>query len=231
MSKDKLPASTAELRQHLLASSTNDSNHMSVIGGGYSVRDIPLDSVPGKVIAVNDSACWAPRVDYVVSMDRLWTEWRWEDLKAKNYPTWIRQSAMKNVWHQGGEEWAKRGGLVAFGNLLHPTSFSDDRAHLHGTNSGACALNLAYQLRPSHLWVFGFDLSRGPKGEPYWYPPYPWRPDGGTKPGHYRDWAKQMEQMVKWLQAAHIHVTLVTNSNWAKGMPFVTTEQYRRSRP
>ena len=202
--------------------------HLSVIGGGLSVRNIDLNTVPGQVIGVNDSAIHAPRVDMVVSMDRLWTEYRWDKLLAMDKPTWLRRNAIKNTWAKGGETWKN---LTVFDNKLEPESFSRDPVVLHGHNSGACALNLAFQLKPDHLWIFGFDMTKGSTGDPYWYEPYPWKPEGATKPGHYRVWARQAERMVRWLQAEGIAVSIVTDTKWAKGVPFVSTQDYRRSKP
>lgn len=177
-------------------------SEISIIGGGWSAGLLDLAQVRGTVIGVNDGAVHAPRVDITVSMDRLWTEWRWPLLKVRAGPTWIRRSAMKNV--RG--EWD---GLRRFECDNESVVFSDDPDTLNGTNSGFCALNLAYQMRPRRIWLFGFDMSRGPKGEPYFFPPYPWAPGGATKDGKYKAWAAQFGDARTKFQAAGIDVTLV----------------------
>lgn len=197
---------------------------MSVVGGGWSVKRVDINKLPGDIIAVNDAAVHLPRCDYVVTMDRLWTEYRWEHLRKMTVPIWARRSALKKVWDGDGERWTN---LKAFENDNGKTGrFSEDPAQLNGNNSGACALNLAYHLRPDHLWIFGLDMSRK-AGQVYWYPPYPWNPTGATKDGHYESWAKLLEVMVKQLRERKIHVTVVTDHKWSKSAPLITTEDFR----
>lgn len=195
---------------------------MSIVGGGPSFGSIDRTKLPGEVIAVNDSAIYLPRCDYVVTMDRLWTEYRWNKIKLMDKQTWIRRSALKKF-----PEFAEWQNLHAFENDNGKEGqFSEDPAKLNGNNSGACALNLAYHLRPDHLWVFGIDMRQTPK--PYWYEPYPWAPHGATKPGHYVNWAKLLEIMVKQLRAKGIHVTVVTDYPWSKSVPLITTSEFRQ---
>jgi hypothetical protein len=52
-----------------------------VVAGGWSVSQVDLSRIPGTIIAINDSAIHLPRFDIVVSMDRLWTEHRWAELR------------------------------------------------------------------------------------------------------------------------------------------------------
>jgi hypothetical protein len=137
-------------------------------------------------------------------MDRLWTEHRWPRLAALAPMAYIRRSALKNIA-------ARPPWLLAFENDHTATEMSEAPGVLNGTNSGLCALNLAYQLRPSRIWLFGFDMSHGPAGEPYWYPPYPWTgPRGGTTSGKYAVWARQFDPAAKACLAAGIEVFNVT---------------------
>jgi hypothetical protein len=51
---------------------------ISIVGGGWSMLDVNQARIPGEIIAVNDSAFYLKRKpNYIVSMDRLWTEHRW----------------------------------------------------------------------------------------------------------------------------------------------------------
>jgi hypothetical protein len=62
--------------------------------------------------------------------------------------------------------------------------FTDQVGVLNGTNSGLCGFNLAYQMRPKQILLFGFDMKRGPNGEAHWFPDYPWaKPGGATTSG------------------------------------------------
>jgi hypothetical protein len=171
---------------------------VTVVGGGWSARAAVGYPLPGTIIGVNDSAIRLRRCDIALSMDRLWTEYRAEDLRARKMPAFIRRSAMKNV-----EAWPALK-IFECGNEL--TVMSEHDGVLNGTNSGLCALNLAYQMRPSRIFLLGFDMSRGPNGEPYWYPPYPWSPGGATSPAKYAVWAAQFEPAAAACRAAGIDV-------------------------
>lgn len=187
---------------------------VSVIGGGWSLRGVDLSRVPGVVIAVNDSAILAPRVDFAVSMDRLWTEHRWDRLRARCEAgevkaAYLRRSALSRIpdpWPR----WCK-----AF-DCDHTTDvFSYVPGHrlasqmprLNGGNSGTCALNLAYHFEPKRVLMFGFDMCRSPKGEAYWYAPYPWTaPAGATTGGKYRAWAQTFDVVARRFQKAGVEV-------------------------
>ncbi len=166
---------------------------ISILGGGWSVKGEGVDvtRLPGMVIGVNDVFRYA-HVDVVLSMDRLWAENRWELLKLRERTTWLRKSAVQNI--KDRPYW-----LSVFDCDNESSDFSPlGEMRLNGANSGFCALNLAFHLRPRRLFLFGFDMRKGPNGEPYWYAPYSWSsPNGGTTPGKYRDWVKQFDTAAK----------------------------------
>jgi hypothetical protein len=179
-----------------------DGNTISILAGGWSAKAIDKSKLPGVVIGVNDSAIHA-KCDIALSMDRLWTEHRWANLQALGSMrriAYIREAALKNIG--------------ARPSWLHPfhcdhmmTELSDDRRTLNGTNSGMCALNLAYQMFPKRIILFGYDMCRGPGGEAYWYDPYPWsKPQGGTGNGRYAEWAKQFARAQEQCKAQGIEV-------------------------
>lgn len=175
---------------------------ITIIGGGWSVRNVNLEKLPGLVIAVNDSALHAPRWDIALSMDRLWTENRLEPVLARPAlpdpitgkfmakQIWLRRSAVQNIRQDILDAY----GLKVF-DCDHTTNvFTETEGRLNGTNSGACALNLAFQLKPRRLFLLGFDMNRSPAGDAYWYPPYPWTDRAGaTSSGKYARWATQFE--------------------------------------
>lgn len=97
--------------------------------------------------------------------------------------------------------------IAVFENDHTSTDFAEDRGILNGTNSGFCALNLAYQLRPDRIILFGFDMNRSPEGSPYWYPDYPWVKAGGaTSGGKYQVWSAQFETAARSFKNAGIEV-------------------------
>lgn len=199
---------------------------ISIVAGGWSFRNISPTKLKGQIIAVNDAAIHLPEVHTVISMDRLWVEYRWDKLLAFDQWTWLRDSACKNVWDRGGSTWRK---LTRFKGNDKKHVFSTSIDTLHGSNSGACALNLVYHLKPDHLWMFGFDMGRSPEGEPYWYDPYPWSPKGATKEGKYKEWAKQMELMIAQLIEVGIKVTVVSDSRWSKSIPLISTKEFNHA--
>jgi hypothetical protein len=171
---------------------------ISVLAGGWSVKGLDLTRLPGMVIGVNDAGVRAPRVDAVVTMDRLWLEWRWPDLCRTQTPTWARPAALKHIHDR--PPW-----LTVFECDWQSAEMSDEPGRLNGTNSGGCALNRAYQLRPRRVVLFGFDMGRSPQGESYWYPNYPWKPTGGAG-SKYAQWSRQFEPAAKAFRAAGIEV-------------------------
>lgn len=173
---------------------------ISIIAGGWSVRGVDLDRVPGTIIGVNDSVIHAPRCDIAVSMDRLWVEYRFPQLRERGKLAWLRRSAVQNVERKF--PW-----LHVFECDHESPEFVDAPDMLNGTNSGLCAFNLAYQMRPKQILLFGFDMKRGANGEAYWYPPYPWTSKaGGTSSRKYQTWAGEFFAAAARCKAAGIAV-------------------------
>ena len=176
---------------------------VSVVAGGWSVKGDQwnLKHLPGHIIAVNDSALYLPKVNTIVSMDRLWTENRWDWLCGKKLPSWIRNAALKRMstWDL---PW-----LRVFVCDHKSTEFSNESYVLNGTSSGMCGFNLAYKMVPEMIYLFGFDHCNGPNGEKHWFPPYPWvGEEGGTKPAKLKDWANQYRGIAKQCRDAGIRV-------------------------
>jgi hypothetical protein len=174
---------------------------ISVLAGGWSVAEVAkeLHRLPGYVIAVNDSGVLAPNVDEVVSMDRLWTEYRWADLCRLRRPTWLRTACLPNIAER--PLW-----LHIYGCDWQTNHFSATKGCLNGTNSGLVALNRARQLEPKRVILFGFDMGRSASGATYWHKPYPWNPKGATTDGKYRAWAAQFAPAAENFKAAGIEV-------------------------
>ena len=168
---------------------------VSVIGGGWSLKGLQLHNAPGHVIGVNDAGVLLD-VDQIVSMDRLWTESRWSELCRLRKKTWLRQNCLLNIDEH--PPW-----LHIYDNERIPEMSSTG---LNGTNSGMVAINLAWYMKPKKVYLFGFDMCRSPSGESYWYPPYPWAPQGGTKPGKYKEWAKEFDPIADAFRASGIEI-------------------------
>jgi hypothetical protein len=175
---------------------------VSVVAGGWSVRGDQwnLKRLPGHIIGVNDAALHLPKVDTVVSMDRLWTENRWDWLEGKQLPSWIRDAALKRVPTRG-LSW-----LRVFVCDHKSTELSNESYVLNGTSSGMCGFNLAYKMVPEVIYMFGFDMRPGPNGEQHWYPPYPWKSGHSTKPPTLKRWAEEFHTAARQCREAGIRV-------------------------
>ncbi len=183
-------------------------NVISIIAGGWSVSKVDTSRLPGFVIGVNDASLFINgRVDAALTMDRLWAEHRYDWLTHHHAPKpfYVRRSARKNLPLEL-PPWVN-----VFENDNNSVIFSDEEGVLHGTNSGFCALNLAYQMCPDQLFLFGFDMNRSPLGRPYWFPDYPWAKAGGaTTGGKYQAWAKQFKDAADAFKLAKIEVLNVS---------------------
>lgn len=196
-----------------------------VIGGGWSIKQWS-DRLPdlmsyGHVIGVNDAAIHTD-VHEALTMDRLWFENRWKQLAASRVQkVWVREKCDCNVEGDGSFAWSR------FKHFNRPYP-STEYLTLHGGNSGTCAMNLAFQQMDSgdNLFLFGFDMQKGPNGEPYWYPPYSWaKPDGATKVGHFNLWVKDMFGFAQHAHVKKLNVYNVTTRSMIPHFPKLTFDQ------
>jgi hypothetical protein len=160
-----------------------------VVGGGWSLSEVPFESLKrlvqiGEVYGVNEASVLLP-CHYGLTMDRLWFENRFDKLDPI-MEFWVREKCDCNV--KQPKTWR----TFTHCNLSTPSMQENT---LHGGNSGTCAINLAMQtmLEGDTLYLLGFDMCKGPDGQPYWHKPYSWAsPDGATKNGHFNQWVKDM---------------------------------------
>ncbi len=197
-----------------------------VVGGGWSVSryENQLDDLitHGHVIGVNDAAIHM-HVHEALTMDRLWFEHRWPKLRdLRVQKVWVREKCDCNVPRKTpADNW------LTFKHFNKPTP-SVTPGELHGGNSGTCAINLALQQMGSgdNLFLLGFDMQKGPEGQPYWYPPYPWaHPDGATKPGHFKTWVQDMHGFAQHAKVKKLNVYNVTTRSQIPHFPKMTFEQ------
>jgi hypothetical protein len=197
-----------------------------VVAGGPSFGQwLDHNRLPGTVVAINDAALRLMcRVHYAVSMDRLWTENRWEALREmrlrQEHPKqfWVRDAAVKNLPEARDLDWVQ-----VFENDNTTCAPSVFPGVLNGTNSGACGLNLAIRLFPRRLWLFGFDMGR--EGKPYWYDPYPWAPLGKTANGKYKAWAGQLDILAVLCKESGIDVVQVGEKSTLPGFRHMSVQE------
>lgn len=147
-------------------------DEVSIIGGGWSAKNVDLAALPGTIIGVNDAAIHAPRVDIVLSMDRAWIENRVAALYEMKLPTFLRLSALRNVFEIIRESW-----VFPFDCRNDTGGLGKYECMLNGPSSGHCALNLAFIMRPKRINLVGFDATGG-----HWFPKYSWGKTVGTNP-------------------------------------------------
>lgn len=203
---------------HPLSESSEEP--VMIIAGGWSCsqyKRIKKLTKWGHVIGVNDAAIYA-EVHTAITMDRLWLEHRLEEMDKQTIPLWYRVCTAKNV---------KPGPLHhSFVGQPNNVRMSEDRAELWGSNSGAVALNLAYLMRPRRLYLFGFDMQQGPRGEPHWYPPYPWKSGGGAKVGTMRQWADEFRIKFQQFKKAGVTVKNVNTRSLITAFPTIGFEEF-----
>jgi hypothetical protein len=177
---------------------------ISVVAGGWSVNEVNLNAIPGYVIGVNDSAYRLPRVNAVVSMDRLWAENRKDFILNCGKPVFLRDVATRDPDLRS----AKNVRMYQCDN--EKVSFGPTPWCMNGTNSAAIGLNLAYIFWPRKLYLFGFDMCRGPKDEAHWHPDYPWNPKS-TKQGKLKEWGTQFRSIAEEFKRKRIDVINVSS--------------------
>lgn len=206
---------------------------ISVVAGGWSVRNIDKTKLVGTVIAVNDSAVHLPRWDYAVSMDRLWVESRhgriFERARETSPPreVWLRRSAVQNLEpaHVGRQLNVRVFESDHLTNVF-PKTARDEPPQLNGMNSGICALNLAHRLRPRVLYLLGFDMNLDPQRRAYWYAPYSWASVGGSGQTKYSHWSGFFPEIKDQFEAIGTRVYNVSPWSSVNLWPKLTPQEY-----
>lgn len=213
------------------------SHDIVVVGGGWSVGQCDRKKLEYKLrntasIGVNDSAILLP-CRYALSMDRLWTEGRWRQvqLKFSDHSVWIRKGVAKNVnLPDAVHQFEHDGDCI---------SMSSESGKLNGSNSGTCAVNLAWQwcnnsvglegaaaASKRRVFLLGFDMQDGPNGEKHWYPNYPWRPNGATKPGNFRDWVSEFSSINERFKDIGVPLINVNHRSAITDLCRITLEEF-----
>lgn len=195
-----------------------------VLAGGHSVQSYNLRDIEerGHLIAVNDSALYT-KCDVAFTMDRLWIEGRQLLLKTLNPPEiWYRDKTVKNFlppshWH-----------CYWHSETTEPTHMEKEPGKLNGSNSGTCALNLAFQRANARVFMLGFDMQRGSGGEKHWYPDYPWNNGGGTKQATLEEWAREFDMIASHFKKAGIQAFNVNHRSLISAFPVVSYTEFLR---
>ncbi len=212
-----------------------------VLGGGWSVSQYDLRDLEqrGHLIACNDSAIYTkPAV--ALSMDRLWAEHRFPLLCTQGVPEiYLREGCAKNFppvstngnvrMFKFSEDYRLKVESARAAKEPHPEiPMTVEKGCLNGSNTGTCALNLAYQKFPPRVFLLGFDMCKGPGYEAYWYPPYPWAPNGATTPGKYREWAPEFDFIACQFQKIGTQVYNVNHRSAIEAFKKITFTEFCR---
>jgi hypothetical protein len=194
-----------------------------VLAGGASVRAYNLRGLHthGELIAVNDSALYT-QCDVALTMDRVWLEWRRDMLRLLDPPSiWYRKGTDKNIsvpkyWHAFEHD-----GAAA-------TEMTLKAWKLNGSNSGTCAVNLAFQnVRPGgRVFLLGFDMQRGEDGAKHWYPDYSWAENRGTAKSTYETWAHEFRAIAKQFRRAEIEIYNVNHRSLITALPVIPFSRF-----
>lgn len=207
---------------------------VSIVAGGWSFAAVNQAKVPGAVIAVNGAAehLRCPIIDSVVTMDRLFFEYYWslmldfDTSSAMEPDIWVRNHASKRMDQDLMARAQEEGWLHVFRNDNSGKALmSRDPDVLNGSNSGTCALNLAYQMAPKKLYLFGFDFCLSPQGVAHWYKVYSWARPAGAGASRLAKWAKEFKLFAAQFKEAGIEVINVSEASKITCWPRVSAAE------
>jgi hypothetical protein len=207
----------------------SDIDVVSIVSGGPSASLVDLASVPGFVIGVNNAALHLTRIDGAITMDRRWSEAHWPYFleKAGAIKLWLRPNNVMNL--KKLPEW-KPDWVTVFQCDHKSHRMSDEPGKLNGTNSGGVALNLAYQMQPKKLYLFGFDYRPGPKQEMHWFA----RGETGRvgdypiHTGRYGNWAREFNDVGLQFRAKGIDVVNVSSISLVTAFRKMSPAEYMK---
>lgn len=205
---------------------------ITIVASGWSARPV-VHRLGGTIIAVNGAATALKgvHVNYALTMDRLFFEGNYPSLflavmsDSPAGKVWVRRSAIQNF---NDKTFGIHAPLIEIFDCDYETPvFAEERGKLNGTNSGGCAMNLAYQLRPKRLFMVGFDMNRDANGNAYWHEPHPWAAkQGSTTKGKYSAWAKEFRKMVPFFNRIGCEVFNVSLTSAITAFPKIPPREY-----
>lgn len=188
---------------------------VSVIACGPSALRCGAERSPGVRIAVNDAYRYV-EATHVVSMDGRWFENRAKDFCHPLAPA-LHVRAKTVAKREVPEGCRYR--LFDCDRLT--TTFGPTASQLNGENSGYCALNLAYVLRPTRVYLYGFDMTYDASGSDHFFGDYEWKGEGCSNSGtKFAKWAKEMEDAARQFEAAGIEVFNTNRKSAIKAFKF-----------
>lgn len=183
-----------------------------ILAGGASIGAYDLKGLEkrGTVIGVNDSFLNFPECFAGVTMDRVWMEARADRVISSGKPFFVRNAAVKFIQDKAQAE------NIRLFECEETNEMSFDPEQLNGTSSGMCAFNLALQLKPDVIYLFGFDMNGG---RWYEYDFKNWDPKGNK----FTKWIRQFEEIAEKIK---VPVLNVNHMSALKCFPTITYEKF-----
>lgn len=200
------------------------SKRIFIIAAGPSAKGLSFDKLKGKgyILGVNDAGLRAP-CDGVFTMDRLWWENRWKDVKYSGLEAFVRHCVYDRWEGKKGTGWY-RCHRIEMDYQKH--FLSDDKYYLNGRNSGFGAFNLAYLVEPLEIYLFGFDMQDNGK-QMRWYKNYEWcKASNGNR---YRKWAEDFDKARSKCDEKRIRVYNCSNNSRIKKFPVLSWDEVLKS--
>lgn len=202
-------------------------NNVILLASGPSVQSYNLRDIEqrGNLIALNGAALYV-KPAAALTMDRLVAEYCCPLWKTQGVPSvWIRKGITQNF---------DPATLNRYMQFEHdgtdPLRMTPVHGRLNGSNSGTCALNLAYQIEPGRIFLLGYDMQRSdkPANLPYWHPPYSWNMSGAAKNGKLAEWAREFDSIAEQFKKAKIEVYNVNHRSLIESFPRISYKEFLR---
>lgn len=196
-----------------------------LLAAGPSVRQYNIRGLEerGHLIAINGAALYS-KPHTAFSMDRKASEFCYSTWCVQGVPRiYLRACTIKSI--EPGPN------VTLFQHDGPDTKMTLGENALNGSNSGTCALNLAYQLACrkgyKRAFLLGFDMQRDEEARPYWFPPYEWNPSGSVKKGTYAAWAKEFDEIAVQFKEINVEVFNVNHRSLIQAFTTITFDRFR----
>jgi hypothetical protein len=204
----------------------------AIVAGGWSARphEIGCLNMMAKSrfmdrICVNDAFRYVSDISCVVTMDRKWLENRYDEVHGKGLQIFYRSCTLKGPIAGRLDRYKH----VGFHNNNSPGPMMGQTVPftLNGNNSGTCAMNLAFIRGYHSVYLFGFDMQKGPNGENHFYPDYEWNKNA-TKPDTLVRWAGSFREVADQFTQRDIKVFNVSNRSLIRDFPVISFNEFTR---
>lgn len=179
---------------------------INIIAAGNSVSTMDVKEICRRAytIGVNGAAIHAP-VNIGISVDRKWAEEYTPAIKGRPFFLYKYSEIWPELFLY---DWTNRG------------IFSEIPGILDGQTSGHVALNLAYQMYPKKIYLFGFDYT----GKGYWFGGYKWTEDN-SKSRTKAEWLQGFDVIKTFFDKRNISVKIVGETK-IRDFPVISYKDY-----